>query len=124
MGLLEKWLSMGKLINELMMTKLMKKALVVFFVVSYSVFIVYYYYSNRLGEEENLDRQFNGVIENVHYDEKSIPYVEIDKKEYYLNMGYYFGHKLEIGDTLVKNKGSEVYKLIKRTSGEVVLFNR
>jgi len=53
---------------------------------------------------------------------KGVPNVIVSGKEYYLSAGYNFDHKIEKGDSLIKYKDSNLYKLVKHTSGETFAF--
>ncbi len=99
----------------------MNKLVIILFAVVCVFFIGYLLISTKKSDETNRSVQFNGVIESVSYDEKGIPFVKLNGKEYYLDAGYNFEHKLEKGDRLCKENYSNVYKLIKPT-GEIILF--
>ena len=71
----------------------------------------------------NLSYQFKGVVSKIRYDVKGIPYVTVNGSGYYLNAGYGFSKEIEQGDSLIKHKGSTIYKLIKKDSGTVIDFD-
>ncbi|SHG42548.1 hypothetical protein [Pedobacter caeni] len=98
-------------------------ALIALFVTIAMLFFCYMIYSGRISERENISREFRGTVENVLYDIKGIPNVMVQGKEYYLNNFYNFDHKIERGDSLVKYKGSTIYKLVKKDSGTVIEFD-
>jgi hypothetical protein len=65
--------------------------------------------------------QFNGTIEKVTYGDKKIPTVVIKGKTYFISYpNEYFNNKIEAGDSLIKEKNSRIYKLIKYKTGEVI----
>ena len=71
----------------------------------------------------NRDYNFNGIIEKVHYSIKGFPEITIKNRSYCLDAGYNFEYKIENGDSLIKKKGSTVYKLIKNKTHEIFYFN-
>ncbi len=84
---------------------------------------VYFLYRTNLAWQENLTYNFTGVVENVDYDVKGIPEVTVHNEKYYLASGYNFEYKIERGDSIIKLKGSSVYKIIKHKSGAIVEFD-
>src|SRR5258708_4070460 len=75
-----------------------------------------------IGGEMSLNDSFNGLVQNVNYNEKGIPTVTIKGIEYYLageNWGHY-QDKIETGDSMIKKKGELYIKLIKRNRIDTV----
>jgi hypothetical protein len=65
--------------------------------------------------------QFNGTIEKVTYSDKKKPNVVIKGKIYFISFpNEDFNDKIEAGDSLIKEKNSRIYKLIKFKTGEVI----
>lgn len=99
----------------------MNKLMLILFVIVCISFGAYLYLSTAKSNKENLNREFHGIVESIRYDEKDIPYVGIDGKEYYLDAGYNFEGMIAVGDSMSKNKGSNVYQLAK-SSGKIMTF--
>lgn len=99
----------------------MNKITLISFVTICVLFVSYLVISTKKSDQENINRQFSGIVTSVKYDEKNIPFIIVKAKEYYLDAGYNFEQKIAKGDSISKSKGSNVYKLIK-TSGKVLLF--
>lgn len=99
----------------------MNKLPILFFVIVCAVSMVYFVVRIHKENQENINWHFNGIVENVRYDQKDIPYVQVNGKEYYLAARYKFDRKIAKGDSISKSKGSTVYKLTK-PSGEVIIF--
>ncbi len=85
-------------------------------------FILFIIYSNSKADEINYNYSFSGRVDSVSYDVKGIPYVHVNGQFYYLDDGYNFDHLVEKGDTMIKHKGSVVYKLIKHANKKVFKF--
>ncbi|MGY3214527.1 hypothetical protein [Mucilaginibacter sp. HD30] len=78
----------------------------------------------REGARKYLNMDFAGTVDRVEYDIKQFPTITLKGKIYYIGSGYNTDHQIEIGDSLIKKKGSMVYKLIKHNTGSVILFKR
>ena len=74
--------------------------------------------------KENFDLEINGTIQYVDYDMKGFPKMTVHGKIFYIGSGYHVEHQIEAGDSLVKKKGSTIYKLIKHGSGVVIEFKK
>jgi hypothetical protein len=68
--------------------------------------------------------EFAGTVENVVYDIKGFPIVTINGKDFYIGSRYRVDHQIQVGDSLIKKKGTTGYRLIKSGSGKVVEFRR
>lgn len=99
----------------------MNKLSLVLFVIVCILLFGFLFVSTNTSRNENMNRQFHGIVESVRYDKKAIPYVKVNGKEYYLDAGYNFKRKIEKADSISKQKGSNVYKL-RKASGEIVVF--
>ena len=73
----------------------------------------------RADRKEN-GYQFSGVIQSITYSDKGTPAVIIGGKEYFISFpNPDFQKKIELGDSLIKLKGSKIYKLINNKTKEV-----
>ncbi len=79
--------------------------------------------SGKKNYHNNLEMDFNGKVEDIEYNKKGFPTVTIHDKSYYLGMPYSFKGKIAIGDSLIKLANNTYFKLIKRGSGEAIIFN-
>ena len=70
------------------------------------------------------NRQFTGVIEKITYSEKKRPKVTVNGKAYPLITNWRFNNNIEVGDSLIKVKGSTVYKLVKYNTREVIFSEK
>lgn len=92
------------------------------FLVFCGIFTWHNYKNNKAVHIENLSIAFKGVVQKVEYNVKGTPYVIVNGKQYYLIDGYNFEYKISKGDSLIKRKNSTVYKLIKKGTDSVCLF--
>jgi hypothetical protein len=67
---------------------------------------------------------FNGKVDNVTYDIKDMPTVNINGVSYFIGAFYNFNHNIKVGDSLVKIKGDYKFKLIKKSSGEIFYYSQ
>lgn len=88
-----------------------------------TLFFSWVFFSAKNKVARNLAIHFNGVVQDVTYDVKGIPSVTLNGKIYYLSAWYYFNHEIEKGDRLEKDAGSNVYRLTKRGTKKIRLFN-
>jgi hypothetical protein len=72
----------------------------------------------------NLNTEFTGSITSIEYDIKQYPTVTVGDSSYYIGSGYNTDHQIELGDSMIKNRGSEVYKLIKHGSKKIIACTR
>lgn len=68
--------------------------------------------------------QFNGVIQKIEYNEKKTPLVTVNGKSYGLSTNWRFNERMNVGDSLVKEKDSVTYRLIKYKTGEVIVYSK
>jgi len=73
--------------------------------------------------KENRALSFDGVVESVTYDIKDYPTVIVNSKKYYLGANYNFNREIEQGDSMTKQRGSSIYRLVKNKTGQVLYFN-
>jgi len=71
-----------------------------------------------------LIKSFSGTVERVDYDIKEFPTITIGDSSYYIGAGYNTNHQIEVGDSVIKKRGSDIYKLIKRGSHMVIEFRK
>ena len=104
-----------------------KKQLIAFLICSvliFSLVISYWIIDDRKKNLENRNRNFSGIVERVEYDIKHFPTIIIGDSTYYIGSGYNTGDQIEVGDSLIKKRGSEVYRLIKCKTHKVVDFTK
>ncbi len=99
----------------------MKEKLIIL-ILAFISLLIWLIYSNKRNYEENLNIEFNGIVETVKYDIKGFPTLTINRVDYRLVGPYRFDHQIETGDTLIKLKGNIHYKLIKRQTGKIIRF--
>ncbi|OCX51028.1 hypothetical protein BEL04_20135 [Mucilaginibacter sp. PPCGB 2223] len=85
--------------------------------------LIYWNHQSLAAKEQSLNINFVGTVNNVSYDVKGIPNITIGDKEFYLGSGYHFDYQIQKGDSLIKKKGSNIYKLIKSKSGKTLEFS-
>lgn len=89
---------------------------------AFIAFIAFFYIK---GYKMNLKLEFNGLVEDVQYDIKGIPSVTVSENTYYLSWNdWYFNHRIQKGDSLIKKRNSLLIMLIKQKSGEVIVFGK
>ena len=70
-------------------------------------------------------RQFSGIIEKISIDSKGYPNILVNGKSYNLGgTGLFFCKKVEKGDSIIKEKDSFLYKLIKKNTNEIILSSQ
>ncbi|WDF56536.1 hypothetical protein [Mucilaginibacter sp. KACC 22063] len=92
------------------------------FLLFLGIFTWHNYINNKAADIENLSNSFNGIVQKVEYNVKGMPSVMVHDKQYHLIGGYNFEYKISKGDSLIKRKNSTVYKLIKKGTDSVFLF--
>ncbi|PHR42631.1 MAG: hypothetical protein COA32_17340 [Fluviicola sp.] len=76
-------------------------------------------------EKESLNIEFSGVVESISYSEKGIPTALINNQYIYIRGAN--NRELELGDSVVKNKGKNVvyqfrrHELIDSFNGFVII---
>jgi hypothetical protein len=68
--------------------------------------------------------KFKGVIEKIDYNEKKTPTVTVNDSSYSLSTSCRFNERMKVGDSLVKEKDSQLYELIKDKTGDVIFSNQ
>lgn len=82
--------------------------------------LAYWFNCDRKANQQNFNIGFAGKVKRVEYDIKQYPIIIVDDSTYFIGSGYNTNHQIEIGDSLIKEKGSEVYTLIKRKNHEIL----
>jgi hypothetical protein len=85
------------------------------------LFVLFFWTLSRKWDKKEKNFQFRGVIEKIDYDINKIPDVTVNGNTYHIFTGRRFNEKMNVGDSIIKEKGSWTYKLIKYKSGEVVI---
>ena len=96
--------------------------IIVALIIVFTLVITYWVLDDQRAVRTNLNAEFSGTIDNVSYDLKDYPTIIINGKSYYIGGCYDTEHQIEVGDSIIKKKGSEVYKLIKHKSNNVIEF--
>jgi len=102
-----------------------KKIIVAFFIaciIAGCLIMSYWLHDAREHDKENLNIEFAGSIERVEYDLEQYPTITIGNMNYYIGAGYHTDHQIEVGDSIIKKRGSDVYKLMKRRSNKAIEF--
>jgi hypothetical protein len=86
--------------------------------------MIYWLQADRKADRENLNEEFAGIVDHVSYDIKQFPTIEISDSSYYIGSGYDTDHQIAKGDSLIKKRGSEKYKLIKHGSNKVIFITK
>ena len=85
------------------------------------VAIILMIYSN-FAEEVEKKSQFSGIVNSVTFNEKGTPTVNIKGEQYVVGFaGHDFKQLIEAGDSLIKVKNSNTYKLIKNKTGKLII---
>jgi hypothetical protein len=107
--------------------RITKKQFIIFLIVCFILtvaFIIDTILRIQEGDRRNLNTEFKGRVTKIEYDIKQSPTITVNNSSYYIGSGYDTDHKIEVGDSIIKMKGSTIYKLIKHQSGLVVEFNK
>jgi hypothetical protein len=68
------------------------------------------------------DYQFSGIVQKITYGDKGTPRVVINGKLYFISFpNESFNNEIKQGDSLIKERNAVVYKLVKNTTGEVII---
>ncbi|NQX41259.1 hypothetical protein SAMN05421820_107204 [Pedobacter steynii] len=86
-----------------------------------SLFFLGFKVLDAISDKKEKKYQLNGLIEKIDYNEKNTPTVVVNGKSYGLSTSWRFNEKMNVGDSLIKEKESLIYKLIKYKTGEVIL---
>lgn len=73
------------------MKKELKVGLFIFLLLS-ALFILYAIFGTIRNRKTDLSWNFTGIVDKIDYDEKGVPNVIVNGKEYYLSAGYNFDH--------------------------------
>lgn len=87
--------------------------LVLFFLVAFVTFII--------GYNSELNDNIHGVVEKVYYSDKQNSGVFGNEKKHSISFApVTFYRKIQVGDSIIKNRGEHSYELIKKKTGEVI----
>jgi len=87
--------------------------------------VIFWWVSDAIrADKENLNVEFTGKIDRVEYDIKQFPFIMICDSSYYIGAGYDTDHQIEAGDSIIKRKGSDIYKLIKCRTHKIIEFRK
>ncbi|WP_147322009.1 hypothetical protein [Mucilaginibacter conchicola] len=79
---------------------------------------------HKVSIHQELNLGFKGVVQKVTYSEnKGTPTITVNNINYSLHNSIDFRHMIDVGDTISKEKGVVLYKLIKKGTDKVLLFN-
>lgn len=84
--------------------------------------LIYWAIDSRKQDRKYLDVEFSGQVERIDYDIKQFPTIQIHNVSYSIDAGYYTDHQIEVGDSVIKVRGSYVYKLIKHKTKKEIEF--
>lgn len=97
---------------------------VIIFIIVCIVMVLDTIIRKREGDRNNLNIDFAGRVERVEYDIKEFPTVTLRGGTYYIGSGYNTNNQIEVGDSLTKRKGSDVYILIKHNSHKTIKLTK
>jgi len=86
--------------------------------------LTYWFIGDREINRKNLNIDFAGKVERIEYDIKEFPTIKVGDSSYYIGAGYNTDHQIEAGDSIIKRKGSNIYKLIKHRSHKIIEFRK
>jgi len=95
---------------------------------AFFILILGSYIFSKVTEKRNKKNEFlegyEGIITDMRYDPKTIPYITInDNLEYYLgNYPIQKGNNLEIGDSIYKKVSSNIFKHYKKYENGYYLY--
>jgi hypothetical protein len=107
--------------------KINKKAVIVVVIFYVTVIILDSIYQAKIESEQNrknLNLDFSGRVERIDYDIKQLPTIALKGGYYYIGAGYYTDHRIQVGDSMIKRRGTNVYTLIKQGSHKVIKFRK
>ena len=98
-----------------------QKKVITYLIIGALFFIVLLFLYVRANKIEN-SYQFSGVVQKITYGDKGTPKVIIEGITYYLTYTKEdFNNKIKPGDSLIKNRNSRIYKLVKYDTKEVIV---
>ena len=87
------------------------------------LFVIFSVFNKPIESKKSLKWHFKGTVEYVYYNDKNTPHVVVNNKKYDLFYAIWDKSiKINVGDTLIKQKGSLLIKLI-RKNGTDTLYN-
>jgi len=91
-------------------------------IVVFSSVFTYWIISDQRATQRVLNKNFAGSVKNIYYDLKQFPTVTIGDSDYYIGAGYHTNHQIEVGDSIIKKRGSAIYTLIKHKTHKTIEF--
>ncbi len=77
----------------------------------------------RAAEKKFHKWSFNGIVDDITYDDKGYPVIIVNSDDYDLGLSqYYFDHMIQKGDSIKKDSGQLTIKLIKKNNGKIIVF--
>ena len=92
------------------------------YLVIYALFIIILIILNVRANKIEKGYQFSGIVQEITIGDKDTPEVKIEGKVYFLTYTKkIFNDKIKPGDSLIKNRNSRIYKLVKYATKEVIV---
>ncbi|MET3979301.1 hypothetical protein ABIB62_001887 [Mucilaginibacter sp. UYP25] len=94
-----------------------------YLLITIAVVMIAFFSISKIYDVIDLNRSFQGAVQKVEYAEnKGTPTATVNNVAYFLSANINFEREIEVGDTISKKKGEQVYKLTKRNSGKTIIF--
>ena len=78
---------------------------------------------NKVNDRIISNMHFQGVVEKIEYSEnKGTPTITVNNVAIVLSTSIDFKRQIEVGDTISKKKGEDVFKITKKSSGKTIYF--
>jgi len=95
----------------------------IYLIYAMAIFMLFLFIMREISVRRSLNLSLLGVVQKVEYDEnKGTPSVTINNETYFLSGPIDFHYNIEAGDTIFKEKGEQVFKIIKKGSGKTITF--
>ncbi len=89
------------------------------------LFVIFSVVNKSIESKKALKWHFKGPVEYVYYNDKNTPHVVINHKKYDLFYAIWDKSiKINVGDTLIKQKGSLFIKLIRKNGTDTLYDHR
>jgi hypothetical protein len=77
----------------------------------------------KVNQRRTSNLSFSGLVQKVKYDDnKSTPTVTVNGDEYYLSTNLNFDRMIEKGDSISKKKGEIKFRLVKKGTDKILVF--
>lgn len=100
-----------------------KNIIFIIFLILLVIFIGFGLALNQRASKINLAYSFNGTVEHIDYNNKGYPNITINGEQYPLDITWDYNHIIEVGDSLKKDSGEMMIKLVKHKNGKVLIFD-